>query len=236
MVSIHIYIHAIHIHVILSIRLPHLTNVYKTCIYTYILYYIVTNLRILYIIYMIYYRDLKEKTKKQETALKDTKELVTTHFNELISLKSTCIQRDEEVNDVLNECLVLIRSQSNEISSFIEVEQALKSQITTLTELNKAQEVTIHSLTSEHEPRTQELVSLRHANTALQAQVSELQQQRDEAQEGYERVQAENDSIQRSYSANVAEAKDMFEKVRILYMHTILSHYHMLSISLCMQY
>ena len=175
-------------------------------------YYILTQLYILYA-YMMYYRDLKEKTKKQEIALKDTKELITTHFNELISLKSTCIQRDEDINDILNECLILIRSQSNEISSFIEVEQALKSQLTTLTEVNKAHEVTIHSLTSEHEPRTQELVSLRHANTALQAQVSELQQQRDEAQEGYERVQAENDSIQRSYSANVAEAKDMFEKV-----------------------
>ena len=169
-----------------------------------------------YIIYTIYYRDLKEKTKKQETALKDTKELITTHFNELISLKSTCIQRDEDINDILNECLILIRSQANEINGFSEVEQALKSQISTLTEVNKAQELTIGSLTSEHEPRTQELISLKHANTILEAKVSELQQQRDEVQEGYKRVQAENNSIQRSYSANVAEAKDMFEKVSVL--------------------
>lgn len=73
--------------------------------------------------------DIKDKVKKQEVAIKECKELIFNHFNDLNELKIACLNHDARVNAILNDCIEAITEKDEEIETLSQTHKEINSKL-----------------------------------------------------------------------------------------------------------
>jgi chromosome segregation ATPase len=157
--------------------------------------------------------DIKDKLKKQEAAIKESKDLTITHFNELNDLKLNCINHDSRVNAILNDCIDSLQEKDLQIENLIIQESTFNSKLSSITDKLTETERLLEQSLKDQEPCNRENIKMKAELKELTRTMNDLEVSLSETKLQNSRLEEEMRTSTVSFDVKLSTQKDQYDKV-----------------------